>query len=114
MKRGEVWWAALADAPRGSEPGYRRPVVIVSSDDFNRSEIRTVVVATITTNLRLAGAPGNVRLSRRSSRLPTESVVNVSQLVTLDKLYLQQRVSHLTPSLTEEIDTGLRLSLALV
>jgi len=113
MKRGELWWAALADPPRGSEPGYRRPVVIVSNNAFNDSSIRTVVVAVVTTNLRLAEAPGNVRLTRRMAKLPEESVVNVSQLLTLDKRFLQERVGRLTPSLMEEIGEGLRLSLGL-
>ena len=91
MKRGEIWWAELPE-PRGSEPSFRRPVLVVQADPFNRSRIGTVVVAVITSNLRLAGAPGNVHLTRRQSKLPRESVVNVSQVMTLDRTFLAERV----------------------
>ena len=77
ISRGEIWWASLG-LPRGSEQRYRRPVLVVPSDAFNRSQISTVLVAAITLNLRLAKAPGNARLTRRQSKLPHESVVNVS------------------------------------
>jgi mRNA interferase MazF len=112
MHRGEIWWAALPE-PRGSEPGYRRPVVIVQADAFNRSQIQTVVVAAITSNVRLADAPGNVRLARRQSRLSRESVINVSQLLTLDKSFLTDRVSRLPATTMSAIEDGLRLVLAL-
>lgn len=112
IDRGEIWWAQLAE-PRGSEPGYRRPVIVIQSNVFNRSRIATVVVAAITTNLALAEAPGNVRLSRRESRLPRESVVNVSQVLTLDRRFLTERVSRISPSKLSKIDEGLRLVLAL-
>ncbi len=110
--RGEIWWAALP-APRGSEPGYRRPVVVVQADAFNRSRLQTVIVAVITSNLRLADAPGNIRLTRRQSRLAKESVINVSQLVTLDRSFLARRVIRLTPKDLAQLDAGLRLVLAL-
>jgi len=112
IKRGEIWWAELAD-PRGSEPGFRRPVVVVQADSFNRSQIGTVVVAAISSNLDLAGAPGNVGVSRRDSRLPRNSVVNVSQVLTLDRRFLTKRVSRLSAQVVEEIDSGLRLVLSL-
>ncbi|MCK4340642.1 MAG: type II toxin-antitoxin system PemK/MazF family toxin [Phycisphaerae bacterium] len=112
MLRGEIWWASLP-IPRGSEPGYRRPVVVVQSDVFNRSRIQTVVVATITSNLRLAEAPGNVRLTRRQSGLDKESVINVSQLLTLDRSYLTRRARILSPRLLSALDEGLRLVLSL-
>jgi mRNA interferase MazF len=112
VRRGEIWWAQLS-APEGSGPGYRRPVLIVSSDAFNRSAIRTVVAAVITSNLRLADAPGNILLTRRQSRLPKRSVINVSQLVTLDKRYLRERVGCLPDRLAREVDVGLRLVLSL-
>jgi mRNA interferase MazF len=112
MRRGEIWWAALPE-PRGSEPGYRRPVVIVQADAFNRSQIQTVVVAAITSNVGLAEAPGNVRLARRQSRLSRESVINVSQLLTLDKSFLTDRVSRLPATTMSAIEDGLRLVLAL-
>ena len=111
VRRGEIWWAGLAD-PRGSEPGYRRPVVVVQSDAFNRSQIQTVIVAVVTSNTQLSRAPGNVVVSLQESGLPRESVVNVSQLITLDKRFLTERVGRLSPELTSEVDRGLRLALA--
>ncbi len=110
MKRGDVWWAQLPK-PRGSEPGFRRPVLVVQADSFNASRIDTVVVAAITSNLRLADAPGNVRLTRRQSKLPRESVVNVSQLMTLDRRFLAERVGKLPRDSLAAVDSGLRLVL---
>lgn len=112
MKRGEVWWAGLPE-PSGSEPGFRRPVLILQSDDFNRSRINTVVAAAITSNTKLAMAPGNVLLSRRSVNLDRESVVNVSQIITLDKSFLTERVGKLQPAKLREVEEGVRLVLAL-
>ena len=112
MKRGEIWWAHLPD-PRGSEPGYRRPILIVQSDRFNQSAIQTVVAATITSNLRLAAAPGNIFLRSRESRLSKDSVVNVSQIVTLNKSFLLERVGRVPPARFQEIEDGLRLVLSL-
>lgn len=112
IQRGEIWWANLGE-PQGSEPGFRRPVVVMQSDMFNRSRIATVVVAVITSNVELAAAPGNVRLSRRESRLPRDSVVNVSQLLTLDRGVLAEKVARLPKSALSDIETGVRLVLAL-
>lgn len=112
MRRGDVWWAALP-LPRGSEPGYRRPVVIVQGDAFNRSRIGTLMVAAITSNTALADAPGNVRLPRRASRLAKDSVVNVSQVLTLDRTALVERVGQLPAAIMSEVDDGLRLALGL-
>ena len=112
MRRGEVWWADLPE-PVGSEPGFRRPVLIVQADEFNRSRIRTVLAVAITSNTALAGAPGNVPLSSRSVGLGRESVVNVSQVVTLDKSFLAERVGRLSEAKLREVDDGLRLVLAL-
>jgi mRNA interferase MazF len=111
MKRGEIWWASLS-APMGSEPGYRRPVLIVQADTFNRSAIQTVIAAAITSNLRLADAPGNVILRRRECRLTRDSVVNVSQLVTLSKNFLVERISNIPAARLDEIAAGLRLVLS--
>jgi mRNA interferase MazF len=97
----------------GSGPGFRRPVLIVQSNEFNDSAIRTVVCAVVTSNLRLAGAPGNVRLSRKVSRLPRDSVVNVSQLVTVDKSLLTARVGRLSAATLQSVESGVRLVLAL-
>ena len=83
IAQGEVWWADLP-APEGSAPGFRRPVVVVQGDAFNRSALRTALCVPLTSNLRWAEAPGNVLLTARSTGLPRDSVANVSQLVTLD------------------------------
>lgn len=112
MRRGEIWWASLR-APERSEPGYRRPVLIAQSDEFNKSKINTVVVVAITSNLRLQAAPGNVLLSKRSTRLPKDSVANVSQVITLDKSFLMERVSVLSVARMKEVDDGIRLVLNL-
>ena len=112
MQRGEIRWASLP-RPQGSEPGLRRPVLVVQSDAFNLSRIQTVVVAALTSNLKLAAAPGNIRLSKRSSRLPKDSVVNVSQLLTLDRRHLSDPISRLTRRSMEPIDEGIRLVLGL-
>jgi len=87
VERGQIWWADL-DAPEGSEPGFRRPVLVVQSDAFNRSRIRTVIAVALTSNLRLVEAPGNVLVPANTSGLPKDSVANVSQVLTLDKDYL--------------------------
>jgi mRNA interferase MazF len=94
IAQGEVWWAELAE-PSGSEPGFRRPVVIVQGDAFNRSRIATVVCVALTSNLHWAAAPGDVLLSSRLTGLPKDSVANVSQLVTLDRSVLTERVGAL-------------------
>ncbi len=112
IKRGEIWWEELSD-PRGSEPGFRRPVVVVQADSFNQSQIGTVMVAAITSNLDLAEAPGNLRVSRRDSKLPRDSVINVSQVLTLDRRFLAERVGRLPGQVIEEIDLGLRLIFSL-
>ncbi len=112
MYRGEIWWANLPD-PVGSEPGYRRPVLIIQDDTFNQSRISTVIVVIITSNIQLAEAPGNVLLPREASGLPRDSVVNVSQILTLDKTFLVERVGALTNHLQAEVDAGLRMILSL-
>ena len=112
MKRGEVWWADLPE-PVGSGPGMRRPVVIVQSNPFNDSRIATLIVAVITSNLSLANAPGNVRISKSESGLSKPSVVNVSQLLTVDRELLTHRVKILPGKIISRIDEGLRLALAL-
>ncbi|MDI6768123.1 MAG: type II toxin-antitoxin system PemK/MazF family toxin [Anaerolineales bacterium] len=112
IRRGEIWWASLPD-PAGSEPGYRRPVLIIQSDDFNRSRIATIIAAVITSNIRLAQAPGNVLLPAKSSGLLKDSVINVSQVVTIDKSFLTERVGAISSHLLEQVEEGLRLSLSL-
>jgi len=112
VRRGDIWWAGLPIS-RVSEPGYRRPVVIVQADSFNRSQIQTALAAVITSNMRLAEAPGNVILPRRQSKLPKDSVINVSQIITLDKSFLTERVGRLSPKQLLALDDGLRLVLSL-
>ncbi len=107
MYRGEIWWADLPE-PLGSEPGYRRPVVIVQDDIFTQSRISTVIVVIITSNTQLAEAPGNVLLPREATGLPKDSVANVSQIFTVDKPFLVERVGTLPEHLQEEVDEGLR------
>lgn len=112
MKRGEVWWAALPD-PAGSGPGFRRPVLLVQSNPFNESRISTVVIAAITSNLALSEAPGNVRIAKSESGLTKPSVVNVSQVLTIDRSHLTERVRALPSDIMSRIDSGLRLVLGL-
>jgi mRNA interferase MazF len=94
MRRGEVWWADLG-LPRGSAPALRRPVLIISSDPYNRSSLKTVTVAVLTGNARLAALPGNVAISTEFAELETDSVVNMTQLATIDRETLEQRVTTL-------------------
>lgn len=112
IQRGEIWWADLPE-PRRSEPGYRRPVLVVQADSFNLSRIQTAIVAAITSNIELAGAPGNVLLPSRAVGLPGDSVVNVSQLVTLDRSFLTEHAGTLPPRLQRSVDEGLRMVLQL-
>ena len=108
--QGDVWWADLAE-PRGSEPGYRRPVLVVQGDAFNRSAIATVVVVPLTSSLRWVDAPGNVRLSARSTGLPRDSVANVSQIVALDRTAVTDRVGHISSAKLELVLRGIDLVL---
>lgn len=112
IQRGDVWWVEL-DEPHGSAPGYRRPVLVVQSDAFNRSRIGTVVALTLTSNLRLADAPGNVLVPRRASGLPRDSVVNVSQIVTLDRADLAECAGQLPKEVLRQVDRGVKLVLDL-
>ena len=94
-------------------PGFRRPLVIVQSNDFTRSQIRTVLAAVVTSNLKLANAPGNVPLSAKSTGLRKDSVVNISQLITVNKSFLTEKISRLTNKQQQTVDEGLHLVLAL-
>jgi len=110
IAQGEVWWADLGD-PAGSEPGYRRPVVVIQGDAFNASALRTVVCVVLTSNLHWAEAPGNVLLPARATGLPKLSVANVSQLVTLDRDALTERVGRLSASNLELVLAGIDIML---
>ena len=107
MLKGEIWWADLPKA-RGSEPAKLRPVLIVQSDTINRSSVSTVICAAITSNLELEHAPGNFRLEKGVSKLEKTSVVNFSQIVTIDKSFIREYVCTLPKTFIECIDKSLK------
>ena len=113
MIRGEIWWADLP-SPRKSEPGLKRPVLILQADAFTRSEINTIICAVITSNLNLSMAPGNILLSKGDSNLPKQSVINLSQIITLDKSYFLSCVGTIPKSLINKVNSNLKLVLNLV
>ena len=110
VSQGEVWWAEL-DEPAGSAPGFRRPVVVVQCDALNRSRIATVICVPLTSNLKWAGAPGNVLLKAGTTGLPKDSVANVSQVVTLDRTQLVQRAGKLSVRQVAAIMDGIDIIL---
>jgi mRNA interferase MazF len=110
IRQGDVYWIDLGD-PAGSEPGYRHPHVVVQNDIFNLSRISTVVVCALTSNLGRAKAPGNVLLEPGEGGLPKRSVVNISQLFTVDKRQLAERIGSLSKSRLQEVITGVSLLL---
>ena len=112
MRRGEIWWAQLPP-PRGSEPGFKRPVLIVQNNEFNASRIGTIIVVALTTQLHREHDPGNIRLTKAATKLPKASVANVSALLTINKQDLIERVSALPGDTLARIDAGLRLVLSL-
>jgi len=112
MERGEVWWAHLPD-PEASEPGFNRPVLVIQSNAFNRSRIRTIIAVVLTSNLRLAEAPGNVLISASDTGLPKDSVANVSQVITIDRSFLTEKCGKLPSHLIRSVEEGLRLALSL-
>ena len=110
VKRGELWWVDL-----GSEPdsGYRRPVVVISSNRFNRSRLPTVIVAAVTSNLRLAHSPGNVILDPADTGLDCPSVIDVTQVLTVDRAVFESRIGRLPGERAQALDVGLRMALRL-
>lgn len=112
IERGSVWWADLGE-PRGSEPGSRRPLLIIQADAFNRSRIQTVITAVLTSNLRLVDAPGNVLVPATASGLRRDSVANVSRLITVNRDDLEERSGQVDAATMRRVDAGLRLVLAL-
>lgn len=111
--RGEIYWADLGD-PQGSSPGFRRPVIVVSSDEFNRSRIRTAIVVVLTSNTALAAMPGNVFIPASAAGLTKDSVANITAVATVDKSSLSPTpVGNVPAHLLEELDAGLRLGLGL-
>ncbi|WP_131745081.1 type II toxin-antitoxin system PemK/MazF family toxin [Frankia sp. Cppng1_Ct_nod] len=112
IKRGDLWWADLGE-PRGSAPALRQPVVVIQADSYNRSRLRTIVVAAVTTNLRLAAMPGNVFLPATVTSLSEDSVVNVTQIATLDRSDLDRRIGEIPSWLMADVERGLHQVLAL-
>jgi mRNA interferase MazF len=112
VERGSIWWAELEE-PRGSQPGYRRPVLIVQSGAFNRSRIATVIAVVLSSNLALLDAPGNVLIPARTSGLHKDSVANVSQVVTLDRDFLTSQAGIASAAMMKSVSEGLRLVLSL-
>lgn len=110
ISQGEIWWAELGK-PRGSAPGLRRPVVIVQSDALNRSHIATTICVPLTSNVKWALMPGNVHLPARVTGLPKNSVANVSQIVTIDRSLLTERVGRLPSAKLELIFSGIEVVL---
>jgi mRNA interferase MazF len=112
MTRGEIWWADFG-VPFGSETGFRRPVVIIQDDAFNRSKINTVIIIPLTTNVVLAEAPGNVLLEKEESRLAKDSVLVISQLAAIDKKRLVEQAGKLEKHTIEEAEEGIKLILGM-
>ncbi len=112
MLRGELWWVDLG-LPRGSAPALRRPVLVVSADQYNRSKLRTVTVAVLTGNARLAALPGNVAVPADIADLEADSVVNVTQIATVNRGALEERIGALPDWLMAQVDAGLGRALAL-
>lgn len=112
IERGQIWWVDLLE-PRGSSPGYEHPIIIIQADHFNRTKINTVIGAVITSNLDLAEMPGNVLIKKNQTELSKDSVVNVTQIVTIDKSELLEYVGTLSERKMEQIENGLRLVLSL-
>ncbi len=108
ISQGDVFWVALAQ-PSGSAPGYRHPHVVIQNNVFNRSRIGTVVVCSVTSNLALGASPGNVTLKKGEAGLPKRSVVNISQVFTVDKTDLVKRLGALSPRRMMEVLAGIRL-----
>ncbi|CAN5127597.1 type II toxin-antitoxin system PemK/MazF family toxin [soil metagenome] len=110
IHQGDVYWVDLGE-PGGSEPSYRRPSVVVQNDVFNASNIRTVVICALTTNLRRAEAPGNLLLGPGEANLPEQSVINVSQVFTVNKQDLVDKLGSLSGERVRELISGIDLLL---
>ena len=108
IKQGDIFWVDLG-IPKGSEPGYRHPHVVIQNNVYNTSKINTVVVCALTSNLRRAAVPGNVLLKKGEANLPKDSVVNISQIVTVDKSDLIERIGSLSSSRMQQVIEGVRL-----
>ena len=112
MVRGEIWWANLS-TPKSSEQGYKRPVLIIQADSFNKSKLNTIICAVITSNITLSKAPGNIRLTKSESKLPKESVINISQIITIDKSLLKKYVSSINETIIKKVESGIKIVLGI-
>lgn len=110
IRQGNVYWVDFGE-PAGSEPGFRRPCVVVQNDVFNASRLNTVVICAVTSNLTLQRSPGNVFLKKGEAHLPKDSVVNVTQLVTVDKTLLVEKIGALSPGKLRKVLDGINLLL---
>ena len=108
IKQGDIYWVDLGE-PRGSEPGFRRPYVVVQNNIFNKSRINTVIVCSLTSNVKRVGMPGNVLLKKGEANLQKESVVNVTQVSTVDRLELGEKIGTLSSARVHQILAGLKL-----
>ena len=108
INQGDIFWVELEE-PGGSEPGYKHPHVVVQNNLFNHSQIRTVVVCPLTSNIKRSNAPGNVLLEKKEANLPKQSVVNVSQVFTVDRTQLDEYIGTLSPKRIREIISGIKL-----
>ena len=108
VNQGDIYWVDLGE-PSGSEPGYKHPHVVIQNNLFNRSQIRTVIVLALTSNLRRADAPGNILLEKGEANIPKQSVVNVSQVFTVDKSQLDEYIGTLSSKRVREILNGIKL-----
>jgi mRNA interferase MazF len=108
IRQGDLFWVDLG-FPHGSEPGFRHPYVVIQNDVFNSSKVNTVIAAALTSNMSRAAVPGNVALKKGEANLPKASVVNVTQVMTLDKSDLKEKIGSLSPDRVKEIVNGLRL-----
>ncbi|MEM7126729.1 MAG: type II toxin-antitoxin system PemK/MazF family toxin [Chloroflexota bacterium] len=112
LQRGQIWWADLGE-PLDSQPGYRRPVLVVQEDHFNQSRLSTVIILSLTSNLRYQELPGNIFLSRHDSGLSKDSVINITQISSIDKAWLDEYVSEISWTVMSQVDDSLRLVLGL-
>jgi len=108
MNKGEIWWAVLP-SPRGSEPAKKRPVLVIQGDNFNRSAIKTVICAAITSNIDLGKAPANILIEKNDSKLEKTSVINFSQIITLDKAFFIESVSMIPKSIMTKVNESIRV-----
>jgi mRNA interferase MazF len=108
INQGDIFWIDLKE-PSGSEPGYRHPHIVIQNNLFNRSRINTVVVCPLTSNLKRATAPGNVLLNKGEANLPQKSVINISQIFTVNKSDLSEKIGSLKHERLRQVLQGIKL-----